>query len=265
MKKNKMKFEFKLIGVIGFLVIGILALIASNPNDIPIQNDLIYLNQQGLLAKEIDNKEKLEEIRTLMQNKLESIATRTLELPKLEIFLESGYFPFRSAHEIEAMEYESQKFPICEITPMITPQLELIRDKPMFSLFYEKYHENSIELFIQDERNRSSIIHYSLVATSTDGNYHASTWFHLDSCNSEETDITYNLGCRNVQNEHSMHTRDLDEINASFEDEKFCEINLKPWRQELHDYSQKLSDERRFEERVLDMEDNPTQDKGMAF
>ena len=260
-----MKFEFNLVIFLSFLIIITLALIGSNPDDIPLQTNLVYLNQQGLLAKELDDNEKLEEIRSIIQDKLAIIASKSLEMPKLQVFLEEGYFPFRSASEIESYEHPSQKFPICDITPMIVPQLELIRHNPMFSIFTEKYHNSEIELFIQDERRYTSVIHYSLVATSVDGNYTASTWFHLDSCTSDDSDVLYNLSCRDAQTEHFMHTRDLDEINASFEDEKFCEINLKSWRQELYDYSQKLSEERNIRKMMADMGDNPTQEIMMAF
>ena len=260
-----MKIEYGIIITAGILVFASLGFIASNPNVTPYETALIEINDKGIEAKKADDNGTLEEYRSMMGKEIDSLATRTLQMPNLTVFLEEHYFPFVDASEIELFDKDVEQMPICDIAPKIPSHLEIIKNSEMFRMFAEKYHQNPTELFIQDERKYQSIIHYSIVATSPSSGNAASMWVHLNSCNDEMT-VPYNLSCRDKQSEKIMHTRNYGEIVASLNDEKFCEIVLEPWRQELYDYTQKVSDEMKIhQEKMSVIKKDPTFEKVMAF
>lgn len=193
-----------------------------------------------------------------MQDKIETLAQKSLGIQKITVILEDAYFPFRDPSEVKQFD-EDNPIPVCDITPKIPAHLEQIQDTEMFSLFIEKYRGYPIEIFIQDERNFESTVHYSIVAPTRDGNHSASTWFHINSCN-DEMSVPYNLSCNDRQNRDIVHTRYKNEIIASLESDEFCKIQMEPWREDLHKYSKQISQQVRKHlenlETIADQPDN---------
>lgn len=259
-----MKFEYGIIIFMGFLLSIIFALIASGPNDAPSLTQLNQINQQAVLAKTTENHDKFATYMSLMQKQLQVVASKALGIKITKIYLEEGFnFPFKDVSEVKLQEDQSQTYQICDIIPNIPTNLQKIRNTELFSMFMEKYHKYPIELFIQDERSFNSTVHYSFVATYE--NYTASTWFHMNSCTGQWSAV-YNLSCRDKQNDEFMHTRYTKEIVASLEGDDFCAIHLEPWRQELYDYSQIISDEmKKHQQKIESIKEDPTFERVMAF
>ena len=64
-----MKLEYGTIIFVGFLIFTIFGLILSAPDDIPTHTEISKINQQGIIAQEANNEEKLEEYGSWMQKK----------------------------------------------------------------------------------------------------------------------------------------------------------------------------------------------------
>ncbi|NIU02053.1 MAG: hypothetical protein GWN01_14425, partial [Nitrosopumilaceae archaeon] len=85
-----MKFEHGIIPFFGFLILVILVLILSNPNEIPSITQLNQINEKALLAKEdSNNQDKIESYKSMMKEKLEPIAANSLGINNVKIFLEN--------------------------------------------------------------------------------------------------------------------------------------------------------------------------------
>ena len=256
-----MKLENWMIIFVGFLIFSILFLMVIDAQKVSFDNNLDAINREAILAKAAGDEDKFAMHMSLMQEKLQILASNSLGISVTTLYLEEDYnFPFRDASEVKLRGNQSETIPICDIIPKIPVHLQKIRNTEMFSIFAEKYQKYPIKLIISDERNYISTVHYSIVAKSEDTSYSASTFFHVDSC-TDKMEVPYNLSCRDTKNEDFMHTRDQNEIFASLDDDDdFCKIHLEPWKQALYDYSQEISNERKkhFEklDAIKDLKDN---------
>lgn len=234
-----MKLEHMILASGGFLIMVILALVFAQPDDIPSWVHLEQINSQALFARDEGDDEALEKHRSLMQQGLEAVASKALDV-RVAAYVDMDYnFPFRSVSEINARYKHLEGIEICDMISKVPAHLHKIRDTEMFSMFRDKYRNYPMTLEIQDERHYISTIHYSLVVRS--GNNTASTFFHLSSC-TDQIEVPYNLSCRDSDGS-MMHTRYKNEVVASLQDDAFCEIHFEPWRKKLADYTKMLSEE----------------------
>ncbi len=127
-------------------------------------------------------------------------------------------------------------------------------------MFAKKYSQHQLTVEVSDERYGMGLVHYDLFATSDDGLFSASTYFHLDSCD-DEMHWPYVLLCKNTQSDEHVYTRIKSEIMSSIKNNEFCHIALEPWHQDLRNYQAKISkelDELVKGEVPLDSEGNPS-------
>ena len=231
-------------------------------NDVKI---LTEINRQALNFQKNKDEEKFKEQLYLMQEKQKETATRYLGILIDEAYITEDFnFPFRDVSEVKIIDPQSQK-PVCDIIQHIPDHMKKIKQSDMFLKFIGKYSANPITLEISDERNYNSLVHYSLIATSEDKKFSASTYFHIDSCTDEKSGY-YNLHCRNTVTGEFTHTSYKKEVIASLDNEEFCSIYLEPWRQDLLDYSKKIDAEQKKHFEKLDaLKDDPNFEKVMKF
>lgn len=234
-----------------FLVTAILFLVYQNPHDIPYQttfekhsNELAQINEKSKEYQLLEDVQRFNETKKLMQEKLKKISLDYMGLKISKVDLIDGYYPFRTTDElIERFDLEPSS--ICAFEKKIPLHFQIISQTDKFQMFTKKYSQYPIELSIMDERNSLSSIHYGLYATNLE-NQHASTYFHVNSCTSEITDKEpYFLHCFDEKNDYRFATFNKDDIMASFSNAHFCKIDLDPWRQSLYDYSKTLQEKRR--------------------
>ena len=236
-----MRFEYALITTLGILVSGILIMIATAPNNVPIWEQIDEINQQAINAKETENDDKLESYRHQMQEKLQKTASDELEMPITSIYIDGISFPFVPADGFRDLELPDAP-PICDITSNMKSHLQNIRRAELFQMFDKKYSGYDIDFIIQDERRNDSMVHYGFVAYSSDQNQTAMINFHGNSCNGDILDIDKHiLSCRNNVKDEFMSTFNKDDILASFEYDEFCTIPLDPWRQSVYEYGKTVS------------------------
>ena len=234
-----MKTEYGIIIIIGLLIFAIFGLIFSAPDDVPIHTEISKINQKGILAQEANDKEKLEEYRSLMQEKITEIAGKTLGLNIFMSDVFHGYFPMIDSSKVEIPKGK-EPFQICNVAENIPIHLQNIVKTKKFQMFAEKYSDYPMELNLQDERLNDSSFHYGLIANSGDGRT-ALTFFHADSCTNEITDSErYFLSCHDDVKHHIFGTINKEDILASLEQPDFCTIPLDSWRQSVYDYNQKI-------------------------
>ncbi len=200
------------------------------------------INQQALIHQENDNSEEFEKQMNAMKEKQKEIASKILGVSISDAYIADGWnFPFRDSYDIEPLPGQ-ESIPICNIPENIPFHLETIRDSEMFQMFAEKYSKYPITIDISDERRHSSMVHYDIIAASEDESYHASTYFHIDSCTGK-SEPYLNLHCRGPDQDDSKHVYLLENIVDSLEDDAFCMIFFKPWQEKLFEYSKMISEE----------------------
>jgi len=97
-----------------------------------------------------------------------------------------------------------------------------------------------------DERPGESLVHYGITATSYDGLFSASTVFHVNTCTDEIQESFPLLFCRNIAQNETHQSFNRDDIIASLQMNDFCIIPLDPWRNAIHEYGEKIQEERRI-------------------
>ena len=216
---------------------------STSTNKIIEYSDLLYeINNKGLDYKNNKNSEKFNKQMNLMQEKQKEIASEILGIEISDAYVEEGWnFPFMNSLDIEPIPGQ-ELIPICNVPENIPTHLEIIKDSEMFQMFVKKYSKYPITIDISDERRYISMIHYSIIATSEDENYHASTYFHIDSCTGK-LDPYLNLHCRGPSEVDFNHAYLLENIKDSLEDDSFCTISFKPWQEKLFEYSERRSAE----------------------
>lgn len=236
-----MKTEFSIIITCIILVTGILALIATNPNEIISVTSLEKINKMASEAKENENQIRLDEYKTKMQKQLQAVTSSELEIPIESIYLKEDWnFPLRDSSEIKPQIEEYKITPICNILPNLSLHLQNIRETELFFMYGDKYQNYFIELDIADERYYNSTVHYGFTAKS--GNKHASTFFHVDSCTGNTSDYFF-LRCHDPMLGNTTSSNYPNEVITSLQSDDFCEIHLDPWRQELAEYNEKISND----------------------
>ena len=234
-----------------------LFLISQNLDDAPNLTslekhsaELAQINELSKKYQSIDDAQKFNASKSLMQDKLEKISTNYLGLKISHIELLEGYYPFQPASSW-AERFDLDPSSVCDFEGTIPLHLQTISKTENFKLFTKKYSPYSLELAIQDERSNISNIHYGLIATN-DKNQSASTYFHLSSCTNEITDKEpYFLHCYDGNNDYRFATHNHDDIISSYSNGEFCKIELDSWRQSIFDYSKTLHEKRRQLEKEL--------------
>jgi len=212
-------------------------------NDLENFADILdEINQEVIIHQKNNNQEKFENQLILMKEKQTEIASRILEVDISDAYVAEGWnYPFRDKSEIKPIP-DQEPIPTCDIPEKIPTHLKIIRDSEMFQMFAKKYSKYPLTIDISDERRYESVIHYTLLATSEDGNYHASTYFHINSC-TDTTGPYLNLHCSCPTQEDSKHAYLMENIADSLADDSFCMISFKPWQDKLFEYSQRISEE----------------------
>ena len=199
---------------------------------------LFEINELALKYQEINEDQKINEQRVLMEEKIVEIARDSFKADNItQIEILPVYFPIVKGSQVD-MKGNEKTFPICDVAENIPIHLQKITDAEMFQMFLKKYSKNELILNIQDERFSNSAFHYGLQAISDDGKFVASTFFHADSCTNEITDFDkFHLSCLDKEKrEWTGGTTNPDYIRASLELEEFCTIPLSPWHQLVSDY-----------------------------
>jgi len=200
------------------------------------------LNRQGTIYQKNGNQENFDGQMILMKEKQKEIASRILGLNISDAYVAAGWnFPFKESSEVTVIDPEFKE-PICDIPEKIPVHLQNIQQSEMFQMFTEKYSPYQLMIDISDERYGIGLVHYDLIATSDDGLFSASTYFHLDSC-TDKMKWQYFLLCKDTRSDEHMTTRIKSEIISSLESNEFCNIKFEPWHQNLIDYQTKISDE----------------------
>jgi hypothetical protein len=202
------------------------------------------MNELSKKYQLMDDEQKFDESKRLMQEKLKEVSSDYLGLNISNMDLLEGYYPFQNATYWEK-RFDLESSSVCGFEGIIPLHMQIISKTDNFQIFAKKYSSYHLELIIMDERNTISNIHYGLTATNSK-NQSASTSFHLDSCTNEITDKEpYHLSCFDQNNDHRYATFNTDDILSSFSNTSFCKMELDPWRQSLQDYSKILSEKRR--------------------
>lgn len=202
---------------------------------------LSEINQQATIYQNNGDSEQLTQHMNLMQQKQKEIASKILGVNIYEAYVAEGWnFPFREPSKVTISIPELEK-PVCGIPEKIPSHLQLISHSEMFQMFIGKYFQYDLTLDISDERNHGWI-HYNLGATSDDGLFYTSTYFHFDSC-TDEMQGSYVLLCKDIKNDKHVSTRIKSEITSTLANDKFCNISLEPWHQGIRDYQTKISNQ----------------------
>ena len=233
-----MKTEFGILVACTIIVVGVLTLIANDPNETVSFSGLEKINQKAKEAKESENQKDLDAYRSKMKNQLQSVTSSALGVKIDSIYLKDDWnFPFRDSSQVKHTMEEYKKTPICNILPNLSLHLQNIRETELFSMYGEKYQDYFIELDIADERYHNSTVHYGFSAKS--GNKHASTFFHVDSCTGKTSNYLF-LRCHDSVIGNDAGSNYPSEVITSLQNDEFCEIDLEPWRQELADYNKRI-------------------------
>ena len=227
---------------------------------------LAEINEEAVIHQKNNNQEKSESQMILMKEKQKEIASKILGVDIFDAYVAEGWnFPFRDSSDIEPLPGQ-ETLPICNIPENIPFHLETIRDSEMFQMFAEKYSKYSLTIDISDERRHNSMVHYDIIATSEDGNYHASTHFHINSC-TDQSDPYLNLHCSGLTQEDSKYAYLMENIADSLDDDTFCTISFKPWQEKLFEYSESISEESEKIQQQLQMkmESEDTDELGEIF
>jgi len=245
-----MRIRLLLITAIVILIAGFASVVLFDStfpeNNTVMKSDaeiLDEINQQAIIFYKNDDKEKTDEQRTLMKDIIKEIASNSFGVNITKISLENNYFPFLPASELKSAYPESTK-PICDFSSNIPAHLQKISETEMFQLFMEKYSKFSIELDVQDERRHGSSVHYGIRSVSDDGNYSASTWIHVDSCNNEISS-PYIITCFDRVKDDVMTANTKEMTLSSIEHEEFCIVPLDSWHQAVYDYGKVISEQTR--------------------
>ncbi len=260
---------------VAVLIAGIIGVNSSKEfsefmNSTPLQNKiktdskiLFEINELALKYQEINEDQKINEQRVLMEEKIVEIARDSFKADNItQIEILPVYFPIVKGSQVD-MRGNEKTFPICDVAENIPVHLQKITDAEMFQMFLKKYSKNELILNIQDERFSNSAFHYGLQAISDDGKFLASTFFHADSCTNEITDFDkFHLSCLDKEKkELTGGTTNPDYIRASLELEEFCTIPLSPWHQLVSDYQETISEkiheerEKRSDVEIKNLED----------
>lgn len=227
-----------------------LFLIYQNPDETPKSisfekhsNQLVQMNQLSKKYHSMEDIQKFEISKKLMQEKLKDISSEYLGVTISNMTLLEGYYPFQNA-TYWAERFDLEPSSVCDFVGTIPLHMQIISQTENFKKFAKKYSTYKLELSIQDERSNTSNIHYGLIATN-DKNQSASTYFHLSSCTNEITDKeSLFLHCYDGNNDYRFVAHNPDDIISSYSNEEFCKIELDPWRQSVFDYSQNLHEKR---------------------
>jgi hypothetical protein len=246
-----MKTESHLIVFTILLVSATLFLIYQIPDEIPKPSSLekhsgeiVQINEKSKRYQLIDDVQKFNESKKLMQEKLKEISFDYLKIKISNVTLLDGYYPFRDVnYRIEKFDIDPSS--ICEFEQKIPLHMQKISQTDHFQIFAKKYSSYPMELTIFDERNDISNIHYGLIA-SNDKNQSASTYFHFDSCTNERTDKKpFHLYCFDGNNDYKFATSNYDLVMSNYSNDHFCKMELDSWRQSLYDYSKTLQEKQR--------------------
>ena len=244
-----MKTEFNIIIIMAILISTTFFLIYRNPNEVPnsllfqkYANEILHINEKS--KSQLDDVQKFNQSKTLMQEKLKEISWDLLGIKISDMALLEGQYPFVVAKD-RAEKLDLDPSLICTFEQNIPMHLKTISETDNFQIFAKKYSSHTLELIIMDERSKVSNIHYGLTTTNNK-NQHASTYFHLDSCTNERTDKEpYFLRCSDENNDYQFATFNHDDIISSYSNGHFCKIELDSWRQSLYDYSKTLREKLR--------------------
>jgi len=213
---------------------------------------LAEINQQALIQQKNGNQEEFEKQMILMKEKQTEISSKILDINISDAYIADGWnFPFRNSSDIEPLPRQ-ETLTICNVPENIPFHLETIRDSEMFQIFAEKYSKYPLTIDISDERRHNSMVHYDIIAASEDGNYHASTYFHINSCTGQ-SDPYLNLHCSGPTQEDSKRAYLMENIADSLDDDTFCTISFKPWQEKLFEYSENISEESKKIQQQLQM------------
>ena len=246
-----MKIEFNIIIILILLTSATLFLIYQNPDDTPNSlsfekhsDDLVQINEKSKKYQLLDDVQKFDESKKLMQEKLKIISMDYLEIKISEVTLLEGQYPFWDVqYRVDRFDLEPSS--ICAFEQNMPLHLQKISQTENFQKFTKKYSSYHLELDIFDERNNISNIHYGLIATN-EKNQGASTYFHLDSCTNEITDKNpYHLNCFDENDDYRFTTSNSEHVLSSYSNSHFCKIELDSWRQSLYDYSKILQEKQR--------------------
>ena len=216
---------------------------SNSKNDLEKDADILAeINQQAILLQKNGNQEEFEKQMNTMKEKQTEIASKIFGIKISDAYVAEGWnFPLRDSFGIEPLP-DQETFPICNIPENIPFHLEIIGDSEMFQMFVKKYSNYHLTIDVSDERRHNSTVHYDIIAASENGNYRASTYFHIDSCTGK-SDPYLNLHCSGPTQEDSKHAYLLENIVDSLEDDAFCTISFKPWQEKLFEYSERISKE----------------------
>lgn len=206
--------------------------------------EMVQFNEKSRDYQLASDTQNFNSAKKSMQEKLNAASREYMGLEVSSVDLIDGHYPFRDSQEL-VEKFDLDPLSICNFVHKIPLHMQKISQTEKFGLFAEKYSQYEIELYIIDERNYLSSVHYGLAATNGEGQ-RASTYFHLSSCTDEVTDTEpYFLRCSDENDGYAFSTFNRDDIISSLSGDHFCRINLDPWRQSLFEYGETLREQRR--------------------
>ena len=241
---------------IGVLIASIIGINSSNGfsefmDTTPLQNKLkadseilFEINELALKYQENNEDKKVNEQRTLMDEKIIEIARDSFGTNNITMLdIPQVYFPIVKGSQVDTSGNQ-ELFSVCDVAENIPTHIQKISNAEMFQMFAKKYSKYEMVLNIQDERQHNSLFHYGLQAISDDGRHVASTFFHADSCTNEITDFNkFHLSCLDKEKEEwTGGTNNPEYVRASIELDDFCMILLSPWHQLVSDYQDTISE-----------------------
>jgi hypothetical protein len=241
----------------------------STPSQAKLEKDakiLTKINQQAIIYQNNEDQAKFDQQATLMQEKIKEIATDSLGINIAMWDVHQAYFPIKKGSQVDVTGNQ-ESFQICDVVENIPIHLQKIKDVEMFQMFAKKYSKYEMELNVQDERRHNSSFHYGIQATSDDGKFIASTFFHADSCTNEIIDFDrYRLSCLDKEQEKwTGGTNNPDYVKASLKLEEFCIIPLSSWHQSVSDYQDTISDRKKEQQLKFSTMNEQSFEKVMAF
>jgi len=244
-----MKAEFGTVVAMALLVSAVLFLIQNNPEETPRaasiekhSRELVQIHEESKDHQMAGDMQKFEDSKRSMEEKLKEASLSHMGLEISSVDLVDGYYPFEDP-DTRAERLGLGPSSVCTFVQSIPLHMQKISQTEIFGLFAKKYSQYEIELYVMDERDRVSNIHYGLGAADGNGRY-ATTYFHIDSCTGERTDKEpYLLSCFNENDGSVFSTFNYEDIAASYLNSHFCKIELDPWRQSLYEYSETLREQ----------------------
>ena len=151
-----MKTEFNIIIIMILLASFTLFLIYQNPDETPKSisfekhsNELVQMNQLSKKYQLMEDTQKFDESKRLMQEKIKEISSNYLGLDITHVELMDGYYPFQNA-TYWAEQFDLEPSSVCDFEQIMPLHMQIISQTENFKIFTKKYAPYTLELSMQD-------------------------------------------------------------------------------------------------------------------